>query len=41
MGGAGAPRSLEQGAGGIVWAATLPEGAPSGGFFYDGREIVW
>jgi NAD(P)-dependent dehydrogenase (short-subunit alcohol dehydrogenase family) len=41
MGGAGAPRSLEQGAGGIVWAATLPEGGPSGGFYYDGREIVW
>lgn len=39
MGGPSAPRSVEQGAEGIVWAATLPEGGPSGKFFRDGREI--
>ena len=39
MGGAGATRSLEQGASGIVWAATLPDGGPSGKFFLDGKRI--
>jgi NAD(P)-dependent dehydrogenase (short-subunit alcohol dehydrogenase family) len=41
MGGSGAPRPLEQGASGIVWAAMLPEGGPSGGFFHDGRPVAW
>jgi NAD(P)-dependent dehydrogenase (short-subunit alcohol dehydrogenase family) len=41
MGGAGASRSVEQGASGIVWAATLSEGAPHGGFFRDGKPIAW
>jgi NAD(P)-dependent dehydrogenase (short-subunit alcohol dehydrogenase family) len=41
MGGAGAPRSVEEGARGIVWAATLPPDGPSGGFFRDGRLIAW
>jgi carbonyl reductase 1 len=41
MGGAGASRSVEQGAAGIVWAATLSEDAPHGGFFRDGKPIVW
>ena len=41
MGGPGASRSLEQGASGIVWAATLPDGGPSGGFFRDGLPIPW
>jgi NAD(P)-dependent dehydrogenase (short-subunit alcohol dehydrogenase family) len=41
MGGSSAPRSLEQGADGIVWAATLGESGPSGGFFRDGRPIAW
>jgi len=41
MGGAGAPRSLEQGAQGVVWAATLPDGGPQGGFFRDGKAIEW
>ena len=41
MGGQGASRSLEQGVSGIVWAATLPDGGPSGGFFRDGRPIPW
>ena len=41
MGGASAPRSLEQGARGIVWAATLPDDGPRGGFFLDGAAIDW
>ena len=41
MGGPGAERTIEQGASGIVWAATLPEGGPSGGFFRDGQPIPW
>ncbi len=39
MGGPGAARSLEQGIAGIVWAATLPDNGPSGGFFRDGKPI--
>lgn len=41
MGGAAAPRSVEEGAAGIVWAATLPPDGPTGGFFRDGRPIPW
>jgi NAD(P)-dependent dehydrogenase (short-subunit alcohol dehydrogenase family) len=41
MGGRGATRSVEEGAGGIVWAALLPEDGPNGGFFRDGRPIPW
>jgi len=41
MGGPGASRSLEQGAKGIVWAATLPDGGPQGGFFRDGKPVAW
>lgn len=41
MGGSGAPRSIEQGARGIVWAARLLPTGPSGGFFRDGRPIPW
>jgi NAD(P)-dependent dehydrogenase (short-subunit alcohol dehydrogenase family) len=41
MGGASAPRSVEQGADGIVWLATLPDGGPSGGFFRDRVAIPW
>ena len=41
MGGPGAGRSVEQGARGIVWAATLPPYGPSGGFFRDARPIEW
>jgi hypothetical protein len=39
MGGSGASRSVEEGAAGIVWAATLPDSGPSGGFFRDGKPI--
>jgi NAD(P)-dependent dehydrogenase (short-subunit alcohol dehydrogenase family) len=40
MGGPGG-RSVLDGAAGIVWAATLPDGGPTGGFFRDGRPIDW
>ncbi len=41
MGGAGAPRTVEQGADTAVWLATLPDGGPSGGFFRDRKPIPW
>jgi NAD(P)-dependent dehydrogenase (short-subunit alcohol dehydrogenase family) len=40
MGGAGG-RSVAEGAAGIVWAATLPNDGPSGGFFRDGKPLPW
>jgi len=39
MGGAGAPRSVEQGADSILWGVRLPSGGPSGGMFEDGKPI--
>jgi len=41
MGGAGAPRSIDEGVQGVAWAALLRPGGPSGGFFRDGRAIPW
>ena len=41
MGGPQAPRSLDEGVKGIIWAATLPNEGPTGGFFRDGKEIEW
>jgi NAD(P)-dependent dehydrogenase (short-subunit alcohol dehydrogenase family) len=41
MGGKEASLSVEEGAKGIVWAATLPDEAPSGGFFRHGEAIPW
>jgi NAD(P)-dependent dehydrogenase (short-subunit alcohol dehydrogenase family) len=41
MGGAGAPRSPEQGADTAVWLSTLPAGGPTGGFFRDRRPVPW
>ena len=41
MGGASAPRNVQQGAAGIVWAATLPAGGPTGGYFCDGQPLDW
>lgn len=41
MGGASAPRSIEEGIKGTVWAATLEDDAPNGGFFRDGKPIDW
>jgi NAD(P)-dependent dehydrogenase (short-subunit alcohol dehydrogenase family) len=41
MGGAGASRSVEEGADTPVWLATLPDGGPTGGYFRDRRIIAW
>jgi NAD(P)-dependent dehydrogenase (short-subunit alcohol dehydrogenase family) len=41
MGGPDAELSVEEGARGIVWAATLPDDGPSGGFFRHGEPIAW
>lgn len=41
MGGPQAPRTPAEGASGIVWLATLPDGGPQGGFFRDGQPISW
>lgn len=40
MGGPGG-RPVSQGAAGIIWAATLPDDGPTGGFFRDGRPLRW
>lgn len=40
MGGPGG-RPVSEGAAGIVWAATLPDGGPTGGFFRDRKPIAW
>jgi NAD(P)-dependent dehydrogenase (short-subunit alcohol dehydrogenase family) len=34
-------RPVDKGAASIVWAATLPDNGPTGGFFRDGRAIPW
>jgi NAD(P)-dependent dehydrogenase (short-subunit alcohol dehydrogenase family) len=41
MGGPSAQRSIEEGVSGIVWAATLPDSGPSGGYFRDGKKVEW
>lgn len=40
MGGSGG-RPVADGARGIVWAATLSDDGPTGGFFRDGKPIAW
>ena len=40
MGGSGG-RPVSEGAAGIVWAATLPDNGPTGGFFRDRQPIDW
>ena len=40
MGGPGG-RPVKDGAKGIVWASTLPDDGPTGGFFYDGKLEEW
>lgn len=40
MGGTGG-RPVEEGATGIVWAATLPADGSTGGFFRDGKPLPW
>jgi NAD(P)-dependent dehydrogenase (short-subunit alcohol dehydrogenase family) len=41
MGGPGARLSPEEGVGTIVWAATLPDDGPTGGFFRALKPIPW
>jgi NAD(P)-dependent dehydrogenase (short-subunit alcohol dehydrogenase family) len=41
MGGAGATRSVEEGAEALVWAATIPNNGPTGGFFRDRHPVPW
>ena len=41
MGGFRAPRPVEEGAEGAVWAATLPNNGPTGGFFRDREPVAW
>ncbi len=40
MGGRGG-RLVQDGAASVVWAATLPDDGPTGGFFRDGRPVAW
>ena len=40
MGGRGG-RPIEEGVKGIVWASTLPDDGPTGGFFFEGKPIEW
>jgi NAD(P)-dependent dehydrogenase (short-subunit alcohol dehydrogenase family) len=40
MGGSGG-RPVAEGAASVVWAATLPDEGPTGGFFRDGRPLPW
>jgi len=41
MGGSGATRPVEEGAEALVWAATLPNNGPTGGFFRDRQPVPW
>ena len=41
MGGAGASRSVEEGAASVLWAARLGPDGPTGGFFRDGKPVPW
>lgn len=40
MGGTGG-RPIEDGAASVIWAATLPDDGPTGGFFRDGKPLPW
>ncbi|MFD5424159.1 SDR family oxidoreductase [Streptomyces sp. NPDC127084] len=40
MGGPGGD-PVDQGAAGVVWAATLPDSGPTGGFFRKGEPLAW
>ena len=41
MGGASAPRTLEQGAESVLWAVRIPDDGPTGGFFEDAGVVPW
>ena len=34
-------RPIPEGAASVAWAATLPDGGPTGGFFRDGKPLPW
>ena len=34
-------RPAAEGAASVVWAATLPDGGPTAGFFRDGKPLPW
>jgi hypothetical protein len=34
-------RPVQESARGVVWAATLPDGGPTGGFFRDEKPLPW
>ena len=34
-------RPVAEGAGSVVWAATLEDDGPTGGFFRDGQPLGW
>lgn len=40
MGGKGG-RPIGEGCKGIIWAATLPDNGPSGGFYHDQKTVPW
>ncbi|MCI0395910.1 MAG: SDR family oxidoreductase [Chloroflexi bacterium] len=40
MGGAGG-RPVAEGAASVLWAVTLPDGGPTGGFFRNGKPLPW
>jgi len=41
MGGPDAARSLEEGASSVLWAVTLDDDGPSGGYFQYGKPLPW
>jgi NAD(P)-dependent dehydrogenase (short-subunit alcohol dehydrogenase family) len=41
MGGPSAPRTVQQGAASVLWAALLQDDGPTGGFFRDGERMPW
>ena len=41
MGGAGADKSVEEGADTPVWLATLPDDGPTGGFWGERQQLAW
>lgn len=41
MGGAKAPRTIEEGVDTTIWLATLRDDGPTGGFFRDCKQIAW
>jgi NAD(P)-dependent dehydrogenase (short-subunit alcohol dehydrogenase family) len=41
MGGASAPRAVDEAVDTLVWLATLPAEGPTNGFFRDRAPIAW